>query len=155
VAIRVECPNCKQTLESPDEFAGRVAICPACRTKVQIPSLPPTATSPQATPLLPPPTSGDPLAPQQTAKPPDTKARPTKSVDRIESMVSDVRAELRTLNRRLGCLIGLIVVVAALGLAAGYFLLHQASWLNQPVTLPKLDLGQSPEDNTAATNRFV
>jgi hypothetical protein len=118
VAIRVECPNCKQTLESPDEFAGRVAICPACRTKVQIPSVQiPTAPAAGAPPQL------------TTPQPLETKPRPTRSVDRIESIASDVRAELRTLNRRLGCLIGLVVIVAALGSAAAFFLLHQASEL--------------------------
>jgi hypothetical protein len=144
VAIRVECPQCKQTLEAPDEFAGRVAICPACRTKVQIP--------PVQVPTVP---ASDAPSQLATPQPPETKPRPTKSVDRIESMVSDVRAELRTLNRRLGCLIGLVFVAAVLGLGAAYYLLHQASWLNQPVTIPKLDLGQFPADNTAATNRFV
>ena len=118
MAIRVECPNCKQTLEAPDEFAGRVAICPACRTRVQIPSVQaPTAPA------------SDALAQLTTPQPPETKPRPARSVDRIESIASDVRAELRTLNRRLGCLIGLVVVVAALGFAAGFFLLHQASQL--------------------------
>jgi hypothetical protein len=148
VAIRVECPQCQQTLEAPDEFAGRVAICPACRTKVQIPSMPvmpPTAVIP----------TSDLVATAPTPTPLEKKPRPTRSVDRIESMVSDVRAELRTLNRRLGCLIGLVAVVAAIGLAAAYFLFHQASSLYQPITIPKLDLGQSLEDNIATTHRSV
>jgi hypothetical protein len=118
VAIRVECPNCKQTLEAPDEFAGRVAICPACRTRVQIPSVQiPAARAIDAPPQ---PTSPQPL---------ETKPRPTRSVDRIESIASDVRAELRTLNRRLGCLIGLVVIIAALGITAAYLLFRQASQL--------------------------
>jgi uncharacterized Zn finger protein (UPF0148 family) len=122
VAIRVECPQCKQTLEAPDEFAGRVAICPACRTKVQIPSTP-------MTPVVPATSASDAAAPVATPQPLASKPRPTRSVDRIESIVSDVRAELRTLNRRLGCLIGLVVVVAALGFAAAFYLLHQATRL--------------------------
>jgi hypothetical protein len=118
VAIRVECPNCKQTLEAPDEFAGRAAICPACRTKVQIPPVqvpaaPPSDVTPQLT----------------TSQLPETKSSPTTSVDRIESIASDIRAELRTLNRRLGCLIGLVVIIAALGITAAYLLFHQVSQL--------------------------
>ena len=113
MAIRVECPKCKQTLEAPDEFAGRVAICPACRTKVQIPATPASDVLPSVP------------APQ----PLEAKPRPAKSVDRIEFMVSDVRAELRTLNRRLGCLIAFLAIVAIIGLAAAYVLLNRASQL--------------------------
>src|SRR3954468_7822344 len=94
VAIRVECPKCNQTLEAPDEIAGRTAICPTCRTKVQIPSTP---------------ASGLP-APLPIPQDLEPKPRPARPVERIESMVSDVRAELRTLNRRVGCLIAFFVL---------------------------------------------
>jgi hypothetical protein len=113
VAIRVECPKCNQTLEAPDEIAGRAAICPTCRTKVQIPPMP----------------ANDVLIPVPTPRPPEPKPLPTKSIDRIESIVSDVRAELRTLNRRLGCLIAFFVVVAIIGFATAIVLFNRATQL--------------------------
>ena len=113
MAIRVECPKCNQTLEAPDEIAGRTAICPTCRTKVQIPPTP-ASDLPTAIPV-----------PQQL----DPKPRPAKPVERIESMISDVRAELRTLNRRVGCLMAFFVLIAILGFAAAFVLLDRASHL--------------------------
>jgi hypothetical protein len=38
MAIRVECPTCHQTLEAPDEYAGRAAKCPKCSSVVQLPA---------------------------------------------------------------------------------------------------------------------
>ena len=110
MAIRVECPNCNQTLEAPDEIAGRAAICPTCRTKVQIPSTPASAV----------------LTPVPIPQPPQPNSRPAKSMDRIESIVSDVRAELRTLNRRLGCLIAFFIIVAVIGFGTAIVLFNRA-----------------------------
>jgi hypothetical protein len=128
VAIRVECPNCKQTLEAPDEFVGRVAICPACRTRVQIPSSQSSAAPPTRPPAV---TASEVFLPSATPQFPATTPSPTTSVDRIESIASDIRAELRTLNRRLGCLIILIAVVAAIGFFGAYTLLHGIGQLGQ------------------------
>jgi hypothetical protein len=35
--IRVVCPNCEKKLGIDDQFAGRLAVCPRCKTKVQVP----------------------------------------------------------------------------------------------------------------------
>lgn len=113
MAIRVACPKCNQTLEAPDEFAGRVAICPACRTKVQIPGAP-AIVGP---------------APVPSAQGPEARPRPTRPIERIESMVSDVRAEMRAINRKLGCLIAIVVVIAIAGCVAAATMLRGASVL--------------------------
>src|SRR5215470_8334738 len=99
MAIRVDCPKCKQTLEAPDELGGRTAICPSCRTKMQLPPGPPIV---MATAMAPPPIS----APAETETKtvvarPETKLDVAQPVDRIEFMVSDVRVELRSINRKL------------------------------------------------------
>jgi hypothetical protein len=117
VAIRVECPKCNQTLEAPDEIAGRAAICPTCRTKVQIPPTP----------------ANDVLTPVPTPQPAEPKPRQAKSADRIESIVSDVRAELRTLNSRIGCLIVLFLIAAIIGIAA-IILFNRATQLYLPIS---------------------
>lgn len=52
--IAVECPNCNATLKAPPEFAGKVATCPECGTKVRVPVGP---TTPQGSP---PPAAGPP-----------------------------------------------------------------------------------------------
>src|SRR5215475_12804108 len=102
MAIRVDCPKCKQTLEAPDELGGRTAICPSCRTKMQLPAAPPVVIAPAATA---PPMSA-PLPPdgRTVIAQPETKAGAAQPVDRIEFMVSDVRVDLRSINRKLGCL---------------------------------------------------
>ncbi len=49
--ISVDCPNCNSTLKAPPEFAGKVATCPDCGTKVRVPIGPssPQGTAPQST----------------------------------------------------------------------------------------------------------
>src|SRR5262245_49510626 len=101
MAIRVDCPKCKQTLEAPDELGGRTAICPSCRTKMQLPPAPPVVITPAAEPSAP---------VSAPAQPEATKTLIAQPVDRIEFMVSDVRAELRSINRKFGCLIVLFLL---------------------------------------------
>ena len=46
--MRFRCPNCKQSMECPDDLAGRKATCPRCTQKILIPSPPkpiPTPTN--------------------------------------------------------------------------------------------------------------
>jgi hypothetical protein len=35
--IRVVCPKCEKKLGIDDQFAGRLAVCPRCKTKIQVP----------------------------------------------------------------------------------------------------------------------
>jgi hypothetical protein len=127
MAIRVDCPKCKQTLEAPDELGGRTAICPRCRTKMQLPAAPPAIVAPVPGPVP----ISTPLQPEaNTGVPrPETKIDPAQSVDRIEFMVSDVRAELRSINRKLGCLIVVFVFAVVAGIVAAVVLIHQAARL--------------------------
>jgi hypothetical protein len=37
--IRVTCPNCKKALGIDDRFAGKKALCPACKTPIQLPRI--------------------------------------------------------------------------------------------------------------------
>ncbi|MCG8583289.1 MAG: hypothetical protein MI757_01085 [Pirellulales bacterium] len=55
--IAVECANCNATLKAPPEFAGKVATCPECGTKVRVPVGP---TSPQGAPPAAAPAGGPP-----------------------------------------------------------------------------------------------
>jgi hypothetical protein len=124
MAIRVECPKCKQTLEAPDELGGRTAICPSCRTKMQLPAAPPVVIAPAAE-ATPPASAASSTPPQSEA----TKTLVAQPVDRIEFMVSDVRAELRSINRKFGCLIVLFVLALAAGITAAVILINQAGRL--------------------------
>src|SRR5262249_21123907 len=36
--IKVVCPQCGHSLSAPDHFAGKIAGCPACKTKIQVPA---------------------------------------------------------------------------------------------------------------------
>ena len=127
MAIRVDCPKCKQTLEAPDELGGRTAICPSCRAKMQLPGTPPVV---MATAIAPAPTSA-PAEPEvkATFARPETKLDAAQPVDRIEFMVSDVRAELRSINRKLGCLIVVFVLAVVAGVVAAMILINQAGRL--------------------------
>jgi hypothetical protein len=47
--IKVECPQCKKTLNAPDGAAGRTAACPKCNGQIRIPGTPvPKAAAPRA-----------------------------------------------------------------------------------------------------------
>ncbi len=47
VAIRVKCPN-GHTLKVPDNFAGRMGMCPVCKAKVRVPRAGPQTLSEEA-----------------------------------------------------------------------------------------------------------
>lgn len=39
--MKVTCPGCSKAFVAKDEFAGRVAVCPACKMRFSLPPLPP------------------------------------------------------------------------------------------------------------------
>lgn len=47
MAIRVQCPN-GHVLKVPDNFAGRVGVCPKCKAKVRVPRAGPQTLSEDA-----------------------------------------------------------------------------------------------------------
>jgi len=58
VPIRVECPSCGRGIKAPDKYAGKVAKCPGCSNKLQVPipaakENPPTAVAPPASQAAP------------------------------------------------------------------------------------------------------
>jgi hypothetical protein len=77
MAIKFACSACGHNLSAPDKAAGRMAPCPKCKKKIEVPAtMPPVAPSRHA-PLL---SSPSPLAaPQPAAKAPQS-APPTKRV---------------------------------------------------------------------------
>jgi hypothetical protein len=127
MAIRVDCPKCKQTLEAPDELGGRTAICPSCRTKMQLPGAPPVVITPAA--AASPVSASLPPDPTTVAARPEIKPGAAEPVDRIEFMVSDVRVELRSINRKLSCLIVVFVFAVVAGIAAAVILINLAGRL--------------------------
>lgn len=90
---------------------------------MQLPAAPAVVVAPAAgAPPLSAPVQAD---AKSLPAPPETKAGAAQPVDRIEFMVSDVRAELRSINRKLGCLIVVLVVAVVAGIAAAVVLINQ------------------------------
>ena len=99
---------------------------------MQLPAAPPLVIAPAAGfDKL---TTGEVTAPASphvsaATQPEATKPLVAEPVDRIEFMVSDIRAELRSINRKFGCLIVLFVLALAAGIAAAVILINQAGRL--------------------------
>ena len=43
MSIHARCPTCGHIGNAPDSFSGKIATCPKCKHKMQLPELPPTA----------------------------------------------------------------------------------------------------------------
>jgi len=48
--IKTDCPKCRNPLMAPDEYAGKSARCPVCKTAVPAAAAEPKAPAPELTP---------------------------------------------------------------------------------------------------------
>ncbi len=81
--MKVACPKCKQVLKVPDDWAGRTARCPHCKSPFSVPepapSTAPASTEPGVVDLK---ALADMVPEERTPAPPDVDAPPPRRADR-------------------------------------------------------------------------